>query len=267
MYVHLLEKHRHKTLQIQTHIQRKPRAVLSCKKRNKKQKQFGKQIPKQKKKKHKRGCVRRGMRGMCGVVRDPKRLRVNIQNVSVCASKTPTCSEHVGVFAGTLGGGFSVPHHTRHTRHTPRPRLCFLLCESLPLAHKPPKLATSPILLFSNANVFTTRARLLDSQHIHNTYTKHPYDQKHRTHMVRQTQTQAHTDGQTDGQTVTHKHQQTDNGTSRVVWCGKVTCGVCEIVREGASSKLLLPFVRFCLNSHHSHIQSAARKSHCVNSI
>ena len=106
----------------------------------------------------------------------------------------------------------------------------------------------------SNVNAFTTSACLLDSQHIHNTYTTHPpiLSKKHRAQVRR---TDRRTDGRT--QTDTHIFRQTDNWTSRVV---------CVIVREGALSSLLLPFVSFCLNSHHPHIQSAALRGHHIAS-
>ena len=96
MYVHLLEKHRHKTLQIQTHIQRKPRAVLSCKKRNKKTKHVGKQIPKHK--------------------RNP--LRVCRQKHPHAQSMWAFCWHTRRRFACTHGGALDLsPNHTYHAYH------------------------------------------------------------------------------------------------------------------------------------------------------
>ena len=94
----------------------------------------------------------------------------------------------------------------------------------------------------------------IDSQHIHNTYTTHPPILSKNTEH-------------TDGQTQTHNYRQTNNWTRKVVWCGAVTCGVCVMVVRVHRHNYFCRLCAFCLNSHHSHIQTAARKSHCVNTI
>ena len=157
---------------------------------------------------------------VCVVVWHAENLRVQIQNVSVRAAKTPV-SHVTRAFCRHTRRRFESTHaHTHAHQHThehrrksntnPSPPLPTISMNHYPW-HTNHQHGPRVLSYYSNANAFTTSACMLCSQHIHDTYTTHP-PITHNTHN--QTDRQRETDGHR--QTLTCTDRQT---TGQEGWC------------------------------------------------